>query len=849
MPIHPGPPRPVADAALLQTAVSHHQAARFREAEALYRQILAATPGNFDAKHLLGVIALQTGRLDEAHALIAEAIRLNPKVAAAHNNLGNVQLRRGEFDAALASFKRAVELQPGFADAHFNLGNQLRRKGRLQDAATHFRRAAADAKGLTAQINLGVTLLELGDARDAARAFENVIKHKPDHAEALSYLGIALGKTGDVEQAVAALDKAAKLEPDSPTVLANRGNVFARLGRNAEARQCLERVVALQPNSAAAHCNLGNLLRDAGSPNHALDRFRQAIKLDRGLVEAEIGLGLALRDLGRDDEARERASRLDRNSPAYAAGVVLDATARLDQGDTVGAVKALREALTLQPSNADAHYQLGIALMQQLRSKEAIDCFERAIALDGSHVRARWALTMAQVTPLCSEAAEVGRSRSRFERMLGELDTWFDAARTSEGYSAVGSMQPYYLAYHAEDNRALLARYGKLCARLMAPWQALHVPAPDAKTAGGPIRVGIASAHLRDHSVWNAVVKGWVKHIDKRRFEVHLFNLGTVSDTETDQARQWAHRLESGRRTLSQWASTIAASALDVLIYPEIGMDPLTVKLASLRLARAQAASWGHPETTGLPTIDYYVSAEGLEPPDAGRHYSERLVALPNLGVCYAPRGAAAEPPDFAALGLPDDVPLLLCPGTPFKYLPQQDAVWVEISRRAAPCRLVFFRPSRGGVNPLLEERLERRFAAAGLRFRDCVSFVPTLAPASFYGLMQRAHLMLDTIGFSGFNTVIQAIECGLPVVTREGDFMRGRLGSGILRRIGMDALVVDSDEAYVELATALTRDPAQRDRLRDDVIARRSELFGDLAPVRALERFLESAAATKSGA
>ena len=72
------------------------------------------------------------------------------------------------------------------------------------------------------------------------------------------------------------------------------------------------------------------------------------------------------------------------------------------------------------------------------------------------------------------------------------------------------------------------------------------------------------------------------------------------------------------------------------------------------------------------------------------------------------------------------------------------------------------------------------------------MTFIPTLDRARFFGLMQRAHLMLDTLGFSGFNTAIQAIECGLPVVSREGEFMRGRLGSGILRRMGMDALVAD---------------------------------------------------------
>jgi predicted O-linked N-acetylglucosamine transferase (SPINDLY family) len=106
---------------------------------------------------------------------------------------------------------------------------------------------------------------------------------------------------------------------------------------------------------------------------------------------------------------------------------------------------------------------------------------------------------------------------------------------------------------------------------------------------------------------------------------------------------------------------------------------------------------------------------------------------------------------------------------------------------------------------------------------------------------MQRSALLLDTLGFSGFNTAMQAVDCGLPVVAREGEFMRGRLGSGILRRMGVSALVATTDEAYVELVVALTRDAALRLRLRDEMIARRGVLFGDLEPVRALERFLVS--------
>ena len=66
---------------------------------------------------------------------------------------------------------------------------------------------------------------------------------------------------------------------------------------------------------------------------------------------------------------------------------------------------------------------------------------------------------------------------------------------------------------------------------------------------------------------------------------------------------------------------------------------------------------------------------------------------------------------------------------------------------------------------------------------------------------------MLDTIGFSGFNTAMQAVGSGLPIVTREGRFMRGRLASGLLKRMGLPELVAQSEEEYVAMAARLARD------------------------------------------
>src|SRR4029077_7961795 len=96
-----------------------------------------------------------------------------------------------------------------------------------------------------------------------------------------------------------------------------------------------------------------------------------------------------------------------------------------------------------------------------------------------------------------------------------------------------------------------------------------------------------------------------------------------------------------------------------------------------------------------------------------------------------------------------------------------------------------------------LQRRLELAFTNDGLDFRDFGVFVPWLDRSSFYGLLQRADVMLDTIGFSGFNTAMQAVESALPIVTVEGHFLRGRLASGILKRMGLHELVASSPEEY----------------------------------------------------
>lgn len=605
-----------------------------------------------------------------------------------------------------------------------------------------------------------------------------------------------------------------------------------------------KRPAVAPPRSAQALFQEGTALAQSGRLQEAIAALRLAAELKPDFAEAYFNLGSAYRDLGEPEEALAAYRRVAELVPQFAGAHFEVGVLLLEKGALDDAAASLRRTLALDAANAEARLQLGHVLTAMGEWREAVAEFQRAIDLRPDFAAARWAATMAQIPAIDDADSDPAERRAAFSAHLEALERWFGEAHPPEAFRAVAVHQPFYLAYQESSNRELLGRYGRLCARLMAEWQQTAGLAPRTARAGsGRIRVGVVSAHVSNHSVWNALARGWVDRLDRRRFEIAVFHLGTGDDRETDFARQRADAYEEGRRPFEAWAQAIYESRADVLLYPEIGMDATTAKLASLRLAPVQAASWGHPETSGLPTIDCYLSAAGLEPENAQENYTEKLEALPGLGCWVEPTRVQGDVRAVPGLEPHAERPLLVCAGTPFKYSARHDVLLVEIARRLPAGRLVFFRGRPEHLSRKLEQRLRRRFAAAGLDFERQVLFLPWQSLEGFRAVLSRADVYLDSVGFSGFNTALQAVECDLPIVTREGRFMRGRLASGILKRLDLGELVAPSDASYVELAVALAGDRQRREHLRQAIRERRDRLYRDPAPIEALQDFLERAA------
>lgn len=718
----------------------------------------------------------------------------------------------------------------------------LARSGDAAAAAQVAEQVLSQAPLSPEAFNIAATVYALiGQQSRAASLFARCIALAPWHVDSWKAIGDTRFGVGDLSGSAVAFGRTFPFVRGDGAVIGVLAWIFLRSGRPAAALTAARRGLVLQPHDVACWMAVAqgvSLLERAGD---ALVSCARALAVHAGNPGAHHMRGRLLLALGRAGDALR--------SLAQALTLAGDSVEVLrDHGSTLlslgayrPAAASLRRALALDPSQADVWANLAAVSALEGRREEARRSYARTVAVNPDHAEARWKSAIAAI-PIMAFGEEVSGFRDVFARELRELDRWLRGR--PQAHEVVGCCTAFYLAYHEQNNRDLLALYGTICARLMADWREVQGVEPGQGRGDGVIRVGIASACIRAHSVWYALVKGWFEHIDRDRFELHTFSLGMQPDAETAWAAERSKSFLHGPRSARDWAEAIRRSHLDVLIYPEIGMDPMTVKLASLRLAPVQVTTWGHPETTGLPTIDHYLTSDDLEPPDAADAYVETLVRLPRLGCSYSAPSIRAVPPVLAHLGLSRDVPILLCPGVPFKYTPRFDRMIAEIARRVGPSQFVFFAsPQDPALSAAVEARVRAALRRDGLDDARHIRFIPWQPLEAFYGLMTESDVLLDTIGFSGFNTAMQAVECDLPIVAFEGRFLRGRFASAIMKRMGLGELVATSDGAYASIATRLVVDASYRQDIRRRMRQEKPALFNDVDVVRALERFLETAA------
>ena len=597
--------------------------------------------------------------------------------------------------------------------------------------------------------------------------------------------------------AIAKMEQAVALNGSRADIRANLGVILHRAGELDRAEEQFRASLVINPDDPTVYYNFGLMLGDSGRLGEALSQYDKSISLDAGNAAAHNNRGNLLKKLKRVEEAIVAYNRAIEADPNFAPAYRNFADAEEALGDVQGAQKN----------------------------------YARAIGLRGDvGSRIRDALLL----PIIPESKDqILEYRNRLENRLDKLlddDLIFE-----DPLSQVGATN-FALAYHGLDDKAIqekIARfYRQACPSLT--YVSPHCESSPS-LAREKIKIGFVSSFLYEHTI-GKLMHQLIEGLPRSRFEVQVLSFSNIHDQWSEKLTQAAGSFICLPNSLSVARETIAAAELDILYYADIGIEPMTYFLSFSRLAPVQCVTWGHPVTTGVDTLDYFISSDLTEPEGAENFYSEKLIKLESIPSLVAP-------PDFNGETSPDmrgNSPLVVCPQSLFKYHPEFDAILRLILRdnKNAEFRLI------AGNFDAWTNLLQKRFARTMGELADRIIFQPRLDREQYAKLIQTADIILDTPHFCGGMTTFEALAADTPVVTLPGDFMRGRVSLGLYKQMNVLDCVAADAEDYVGIVGELCSNEVNRIDLREKIHGTKNKIFNDQGVIGSQIKFFEQALA-----
>ncbi len=522
---------------------------------------------------------------------------------------------------------------------------------------------------------------------------------------------------------------------------------------------------------------------------------------------------------------------------------------------------SLEDWLAANPHDASGWITLGNFRQQQDRQPEALICYERAVAADPAMVPARQNLGYLLFNQGYPERArDVYRElldidRSPMNRLLAssvlpvvyqskeELQTWRNEQQAAlqsmvdDGIHVGASKQlvptAFFWPYQGLNDVETMALRGQI---ILGDTTLPQGTRPQTIPQSGRLRVGFLSAYFRNHTIGRLNL-GRIEKLDRSKFHVTVCSANSSTDEFSSRFQAAADDFVMIPRDVSQAIEILRRLELDVLIFSDVGMDALCSTLAYSRMSPIQCVTWGHPETTGSSTLDYFLSSELLDDEESQSHYTEKLVRMPLTGTYYHRPIAPTQRHNFlSTLGLPEGRNLYACPQSLFKFHPDDDVVLRKILEQDPNGTLVVI---EGRVSEWTA-RLKSRWQVNLGSVMDRIAFLQALSNEDYLRLLQECHVMLDPLHFGGGNSSYEALAMGTPIVTLPSRFLRGRITAGLYHKMQMRDCIVQSIEDYVALAVKLGTDRDFRQRMHDAINSHSGILFEDENEVRCLEDALQ---------
>lgn len=731
----------------------------------------------------------ESGALTLAEQKFEQVLGMDSSHPQALCGLGMVYYRQGRYEDALDYLEQSLEYNANQASCHYTRGLVLTKLGYLAEAASAYQQAfIVEPSYLDAYSQLGNVSIELGELIQAKTAYCQRIAISPDWQSYLS-LGHLFIAQQRVDEAISVYKTALELQPRHPDILYSLGIAFAA------------------KNHPDSSLYFGFATYRRQEYESAIAHYQQFQKTHDGEIDFYLALTDCYQQLNRWQEA----------------------------------ISTYRQGIAIHRESVELYLSFILALQNCGQVEEARQVADEGLAVLPSCLSLK--LEKTRLFPVLYQNLEqLEFYRNRF---ILELDDLIENCSLKnklyqkQALNAIAVNTNFYLQYQGKNDFELQQKYGQFIHQVMAanyPQWVQPLPMPTRKS-GERIRIGYISACLQWHTV-GMVFSGWLEHRNREEFEVYCYDVGRQRDRLTDWFRVNSDSFYSIPDDIPAVCQQIQQDSLHILVFLDIGMYAPMTQLAGLQLAPVQCVAWGHPITSGLPTQDYFISSDLMEPENGESHYSEQLIRLPHLGI-YFPKPQIPEVnKNRADYGIADDAVMYLSCQSLFKYLPQYDIIFPKICEQVANAKLVFIGHKSNPITAQFCQRLDAAFAEVGLDYQEYCIILPRQSKRDYWNLLSMADIGLDTFEFTGFLTTLEAVAVNLPLVTPLGSYMRGRQSAGILTRVGVTQTVAKTVEDYIKIAVRLGLNREWREAIATQMNEGHQWLYEDNTGLKALEDF-----------
>jgi len=509
--------------------------------------------------------------------------------------------------------------------------------------------------------DLGVVWLKIGKLEQAEQSIQKAIEIDNSISSYHYNLGLIREKQGDIDNAIKCYQNVIELEPKFVDAYNNLGNIFKGLGDLDKAYWIYDRAIFINPEHFGSYLNLGNIFMAQKKFAQAIQNYTKALKLQSENPEVFYNLGLAF-EANKEQELgslnfgfayyyQKNFSKAIVKFEEYFSKNIGDINFYLCFAKSYRNLNEEKKALAIYTEGIKNHSQefdLYISFISTHvicgKIDQAIYESEKLCKLFPDSIAFKW-LNCRIIPMIYSHQEEISIYRQRYTEKLKQVTLeikWDSEEIKKESLSEILTNTNYnfFIQYQGKNDLELQKIYGDYVHQVMSvnyPQWVQPIPQDiliKNSIVKRKIRIGYISKNLTDHTVGN-LFAGWLRHHNQEKFQIYSYLIDNIETAGTQSFKIFSDSFHKISNDIEKICEQILADHLDVLVFLDIGMDEIITCISSLRLAPIQCMTWGHPITSGSPTIDYFLSSELMETQDSQNYYNEELVLLPNISISY----------------------------------------------------------------------------------------------------------------------------------------------------------------------------------------------------------------------